>query len=199
MLFLKQIYPSFPTVIPGIFPIELVEVIMGYDLYEMYKRGISRKEGCIGLVIFFCGNILRTLLQGGLSVKYGNQGYLLCWNTFPSIIVGAGLTIFILSLNIRKMNGLIIYVGAKTYVMFMVHWVVLWFYKSELVFSKFSAIACVDRNTWVSTMLYVILCVLYLFVTSFTIAVLFSGIKRMGLEGVKQVWRFCKKYFVISK
>ena len=169
-------------------PIELAEVVLGYDIFQKYKKGISRAEGLFGLLIYFAGNIIRTLLQYRLTTHYGDQGYLLCWNTLPSMFCGAGLTIFVLSINADNLKPVIRFLSNKTLGIYFIHWCVIRCYLTGNVFALISRIAHPEKNTAIYTAINHALVILAIY----TISLIIICVIHLFLK----IWKYIVFHFI---
>ena len=195
---IQQAIPQMPTLVPQLLPIELVYVILGYDIYLLYKKRLfGKKAAILGLLIFFMAELFRMVVQSYMTLKLQNQGYLMCWNTFPSMFAGVGLTVFILSIPVDRIKSFVLFISGKTYPIFLLHWVVIRYHKSAEVFQSIIKITNVDSGGVIESIAYQLLMMLYVFVCSLVLATLIHAccsIFRFAFSKIINKTNFYKKH-----
>lgn len=165
--------------------IPVFEVLIGYEIY-MHKDKIKGNKlvGLVALISYFGIHILSSYLQCQYYLRDINNGHELSWNSSIAIIGAVGLTVFILSLDIKRnyTKAIINRIGSYTLYIYLIHWSVLIRLNSMKVQES---ILKMNSNSFWGELLYTLEYSLLIFVISLVIAFLIGKI----VDGIKK----CKR------
>lgn len=116
-----------------IFDIPVFLVLCGYSLWNYNEKIIGNKK--IRIISLCCAsgiNVIRFILQVYLFSKDINNDYFYYWNTGTACIFTVSFVIFFMTFrfNINKVTLVINYIGGKTFMIYLIHALILWRFNS---------------------------------------------------------------------
>ncbi len=179
---LQVLFPSAIQLRPYmIFDASVTYVIIGYVLYQ--KRHLFEGKRLLCLFFFLAilfVTIVRFVLQCTLFERDLSNTHFYYWNTSISLLFGVCFVCFFLTFSgqaKRKYHAVINYMGAKTYVMYLLHMMVYTFLDHRGVRDGFYAVSVWRANNLFAKSFYNIAYPLLIFVCCLSLCFVWDYIK----------------------